>query len=186
MTTVTLSASPSVKLTLRFGRLPSLRAMPSAPPEATGARKANASPACTDHAAFGFEREVPLGLIWSAAPLTREIAQPVHGGIAEMCTPFIGELAPAPVALTTGPSAPEPPELVPTPVFTFSSDDPSGTAFRASGSKESPGEGARGRGKGCMVTQDVSGRSGVWRRFVLVTAAAASRWCGDRTTLFAQ
>ena len=54
-------------------------------PEATGARKANASPACTDHAAFGFEREVPLGLIWSAAPLTREIAQPVHGGIAEMC-----------------------------------------------------------------------------------------------------
>jgi len=55
------SGAFSVKLTLRFGRLPSLR-VPS-PAEGPGARKANASPACTDHAAFGFEREVPLGPI---------------------------------------------------------------------------------------------------------------------------
>lgn len=55
------SGALSVKLTLRFGRLPSLRAAPC-PAEEPEARNANASPACTDHAAFGFEREA-LGRI---------------------------------------------------------------------------------------------------------------------------
>jgi hypothetical protein len=58
-----------------------------------------------------------------------------------MRAPFIGEL----------PSAPEPVGRVPSPVFTFSTEDPSGTAFRASGLKAPDGEAAGGRCKGCMV-----------------------------------